>query len=316
MKALLERKTKGGVTVARGALLLLFCCVFALLFAPLNPGEKGRCIPREALDDGSYAYAPGDRWPSGLLLPALYIAFDSPTDCVLPRVKAGEPAAALATGNASGEVYGEARRSAPGVEDLLIPGDILLGRCRLSPVPSLNPLENWTHVALYAGEGELLVAPNPRQRVMRTTLSSWMYPRMTWVTYLRVTSADDGIRNEAVEFALEEIGQPYDINWLSKQPRGDSWYCSEFIWAAYLEASDGLIDLEHDPDALGISPNEIYMDEETEVIGGHYESKPDTMLSMMMKVFVLCLLVSGAQILLGPPAFPASRRRESRRRSR
>jgi hypothetical protein len=182
--------------------------------------------------------------------------------------------------------------------DGLIPGDILLGRCRLSPVPDWNPMDNWTHVALYIGDDRLMVSSNPLQDTMMTTLRSWMYPKMTWVTYVRVATADDEVRNKAVEWAKERRGDPYDASWFSKNADEYSWYCSELIWAAYLHASDGRINIEHEPDSGGISPNEIYVDDDTVVIGGHYEQKPDTILSLLAKMVVLIIIAGGVGMLL------------------
>ncbi len=193
------------------------------------------------------------------------------------------------------------------IEDILIPGDILLGRCKLSLVPSMNPLEGWTHVALYVGSGKIMVASNPNTGVVRSSLSSWDYPKMTWVSYLRVVSADDEVRRKAVDFAVERRGQPYDANWFSQQVDGESWYCSEFVWAAYMQASGGRIDLAHGPDLFGVSPDDIYRHEDTVVIGGHYERKPDTGLSLLMKIFGLCVLLGGA--IAGPETMEAFRGR-------
>jgi uncharacterized protein YycO len=172
----------------------------------------------------------------------------------------------------------------------------LLGRCELSPVPSLNPAQGWTHACLYIGDGKIMVATQPGVGVIRSSLRSWMYPDMTWVAYLRVTSADREVREKAVEFAVSKKGLPYDANWFSKQPGGESWYCSELVWAAYLQASDGRIDFVRGLDLFGVSPDEIYASDHTTVIGGHYERKPDTILSLLMKVFALCLLAGVAAI--------------------
>ena len=217
--------------------------------------------------------------------------------------------AAAETGS-QGTQDGDMRASAEpeSIEDILIPGDILLGRCKLSLVPSMSPLEGWTHVALYIGSGRIMVASNPNIGVVKSRLSSWDYPKMTWVSYLRVVSADDEVRRKAVEFAVEREGQPYDANWFSQQVDGDSWYCSEFVWAAYLQASEGRIDLAHGPDIFGVSPDDIYRHEDTVVIGGHYERKPDTGLSLLMKVFGLCILLGGAGIA-GPESMAGFRRR-------
>lgn len=198
----------------------------------------------------------------------------------------------------------------------LIPGDILVGRCALSPVPSLNPIDAWTHACLYIGNNLIVVAGNPLSGVIVGPLSSWMYPDMTWVSYLRVVSADDEIRRKAVDFALSKQGQPYDLNWFSSHREGESWYCSELVWAAYFNASDGRINLARSPDVFGVSPDEIYASGHTEVIGGHYEKKPDTISSMLMKICALCVLAGGAGMLLPQSVSPSlvpRRRRQCRR---
>lgn len=185
--------------------------------------------------------------------------------------------------------------------DELVPGDILLGRCRMSFVPSLNPHNGWTHAALYIGHNTLIVASTPRTGVRKESLKSWTYPKMTWVVYLRVSTADEETRMKAVEFAADKKGQPYDLNWLSKQEDGESWYCSELPWAAYLHASGGSIDLTRWPAWFGVSPDDIFMSEDTVVIGGHYEKKPDTVYSLFLKAMALCVLAAGAGILAPHP---------------
>ncbi|NPV59230.1 MAG: hypothetical protein HPY75_06155 [Actinobacteria bacterium] len=185
----------------------------------------------------------------------------------------------------------EQEREAPGSQSILEPGDILLGRCRLSPVPSLDPFQSWTHAAIYVGDETIVVAGNPATGVVERSLESWMYPEMTWVCYMRVKVPDESVREKAVEFAREKLGQPYDINWLSKQADGESWYCSELIWAAYRHASDGGIDLVTWPDFFGVSPDEIYSHEATYEIGGHYEKRPDTIFSLGAKISLICILL-------------------------
>lgn len=204
--------------------------------------------------------------------------------------------------DASGDGGRAVSRDSPdlGLEEL-VPGDILLGRCRMSFVPSLNPHNGWTHAALYIGGNRLIVASTPRTGVRKENLESWTYPKMTWVVYLRVSTADEETRMKAVQFAKEKKGQPYDLNWLGKQEDGDSWYCSELPWAAYLYASGGSIDLSRWPAWFGVSPDDIFMSEDTVVIGGHYEKKPDTVYSLLMKVLTLCLLAAGGGILAPHP---------------
>jgi len=153
----------------------------------------------------------------------------------------------------------------------LIPGDILLGRIPDSLVPGA-----WSHVGIYAGDGRVIEAASENENVGVGTEADWQYPGKTWVTYMRVVNADAATRRRAVAFAQRQVdrGCPYDIRFYSKQANGGSWYCSELVWAAYLHASGGKINLEHTPDRLGVYPWEIERSAEVSYIGGHYEKEP------------------------------------------
>jgi len=192
----------------------------------------------------------------------------------------------------NGKEEGRARR----MEEYLEPGDILLGRCRMSLVPSLDPPRGWTHAALYVGEGEMVVAANPYQGTLRTVVGSWEYPRMTWVVCLRVTTATPEERRLAAKLAEEEVGTSYDLNWFAEQEDGDTWYCSELVWGVYRRATGGRVDLERGTGAFGVSPDDLYLHPGTEVIGGHFERRPDTALSLLAKALTLCALFGVAAV--------------------
>jgi hypothetical protein len=123
----------------------------------------------------------------------------------------------------------------------LIPGDILLGVIDDSLVPG-----KWSHVAIYAGDGDIIEAPAEDGCVEERIVDDWSSPDKTWVAYLRVVTADTGERLGAVEFARSQEAKcaPYDVRLYTKQAYGESWYCSELIWAAYLDGSGGRINLE------------------------------------------------------------------------
>ncbi len=185
------------------------------------------------------------------------------------------------------------------MKERLQPGDIILGRCRLSPVPSLNPARGWTHAALYVGGGELVVAANPMQGTVRTTVGSWCVPRMTWVVCLPVTSATEEERMLAAKLAEEEVGTSYDLNWFAEQEDGETWYCSELPWAVYRRATGGRVDLENGLGWFGISPDDLFLHPDTEVVDGHFERRPDTILSLLLKALTLCALFGVASVLRG-----------------
>jgi hypothetical protein len=113
--------------------------------------------------------------------------------------------------------------------------------------------------------------------VVLSRLEDWSYPKMSWVAALRVTSATPEIRAAAVAFAKEQKGKAYDLALYQKDAAGNSWFCSELVWAAYLNASGGQIDISGQPDLYGVSPTDIYDNEDTEVIAGHYEKNPQGM---------------------------------------
>ncbi len=196
-----------------------------------------------------------------------------------------EEGGGASSGDEGGGLTGE---ESGGMAAYLLPGDILLGRCRMSLVPSLDPARGWTHAAIYVGGGDIMVASNPSQGVVRTSVEAWEYPEMTWVACLRVVSATREERERAAEFAVSKAGRSYDLNWFSEQADGRSWYCSELVWAAYYASTGGRVDLEPGLGLFGVSPDDIYRHDGTEVIGGHYERKPDTLLSLLAKAFMLC----------------------------
>lgn len=88
----------------------------------------------------------------------------------------------------------EQGREVPGDRSILEPGDIPLGRCRLSPVPALDPFQSWTHAAIYTGDDAIVVAGNPATGVVERSLESWMYPEMAWVCCMRVKVPDESVR--------------------------------------------------------------------------------------------------------------------------
>jgi hypothetical protein len=157
------------------------------------------------------------------------------------------------------------------LETALLPGDILFGRIDQSLVPGA-----WSHVAIYAGEGKVIEAASEEENVGTRTEFDWGYPNMTWVTYMRVMTASPEVRAAAVRFAARQLDKqcPYDVRFYSKQANGGSWYCSELVWAAYLNASRSAVDLEHTPDKLGVYPWEIERSDDLAYVGGHYEREP------------------------------------------
>lgn len=97
--------------------------------------------------------------------------------------------------------------------------------------------------------------------------------RYDTVAVLRVNT-NDVVRQNAVYFAYQQLGKPYDWGgWWTKEVYGDSYYCSELVWAAYKAA--GGPDIDANPGWSwkyldGVAPQEIYDDGDTYVI--YYDS--------------------------------------------
>ncbi len=158
-------------------------------------------------------------------------------------------------------------------------GDLLLWRSPKSPV-TLKPGEFWTHAGIYVEKSNKMVEARAKS-VNYYPLSDWSWLKgQTCVRALRVKT-DQPIRDKAVEFANGKIGQSYD-SWSillnEKQEGGEcwlckKWYCSELVWAAYLSASNGQINLDQDERGL-VSPDDIDSDDDVEMIGEHKEAIP------------------------------------------
>ncbi|MBP1913020.1 YiiX/YebB-like N1pC/P60 family cysteine hydrolase [Thermococcus stetteri] len=156
------------------------------------------------------------------------------------------------------------------------PGDIVIGH---NPISDLIIPGYWTHtgmIAYYdynAGDWVVVEAWDDPSAVRLVYLSDFL-KRYDTVAVLRVNT-NDYIRQAAVNFALQQLGKPYDWGWYTKQVYGDSYYCSELVWASYMAASGGTVDLDANPGftwryLYGVAPQEIYDDDDTYVI--YYDS--------------------------------------------
>ena len=72
--------------------------------------------------------------------------------------------------------------------------------------------------------------------------------------------------DSAVAFAESKLGLDYDFVFLQKNMTGDRWYCSELVWASYMQTE---VDL--DPNAFGVTPDEIAVCPRVEFIGEYIE---------------------------------------------
>ncbi|WP_248841822.1 YiiX/YebB-like N1pC/P60 family cysteine hydrolase [Thermococcus thioreducens] len=125
----------------------------------------------------------------------------------------------------------------------IVPGDIVIGH---NPLSSIVIPGYWTHTGIiayydyYANDWVVVEAWDDPSAVRLVYLSDFLR-RYDTVAVLRVATTDY-VRQNAVSFALQQLGKPYDWGWWTKQVYGDSYYCSELVWASYIAAGGPDID--------------------------------------------------------------------------
>jgi uncharacterized protein YycO len=156
------------------------------------------------------------------------------------------------------------------------PGDIVIGHGKKTDwiIPGY-----WTHTGMVAyydpSVGDWIVVESmgwPEGSGVRLVTLSEFLSRYDTVAILRVDTSDS-IREAAVSFALSRLNYPYDYEWWTKQVYGDSYYCSELVWASYKAV--GGPDIDANPGfswryLWGVAPQEIYDDSDTYVV--YYDS--------------------------------------------
>ncbi len=156
------------------------------------------------------------------------------------------------------------------------PGDIVIGHGK--KLDWLIP-GYWTHTGMVAyydpSVGDWIVVESMGglggSGVQLVTLSEFL-SRYDTVAILRVATSD-AVRQAAVGFALARLGYPYDYGWWTKQVYGDSYYCSELVWASYKAV--GGPDIDENPGfswryLWGVAPQEVYDDSDTYLV--YYDS--------------------------------------------
>ena len=138
----------------------------------------------------------------------------------------------------------------------------------------------WVHVAIIAWYNNtiddwMVIEAKIGKGVILTPLKEFL-SRYDVVALQRVNTTDD-IREKAVQFAYQQLGKPYNYNYLAKpKVYDDKYYCSQLVWAAYLVASNYTINLDENdggfdwPYLYSVAPQEIYDDPMTYTI--YYDS--------------------------------------------
>jgi uncharacterized protein YycO len=92
----------------------------------------------------------------------------------------------------------------------------------------------WDHCGIYIGHNEFIHASGYLQCIAKQNIS--LFEQLDCeIVYGKVKTSNDTQRINAINFAEGQIGKPYNTRH-SKHSRFDSesWYCSELVWAAYL----------------------------------------------------------------------------------
>ena len=127
---------------------------------------------------------------------------------------------------------------------------------------------HFSHVAMYIGNGKMIEAWKDGVRIISVT----EVLKANDAAIVRV-STSDSIRQAAVNWAKTKVGYPYDYIWLTyvggKQVYGNSYYCSELVWAAYKAV--GGPDIDQNPGwswtyGNNVAPQEIVDDGDTYMV--------------------------------------------------
>ena len=180
------------------------------------------------------------------------------------------------------------------------PGDILLARSDgvLGNVLTLMG-DFWIHCGIYVGDGEVVEALS--DGVAEDSITNWDYPNKTCVEVRRVSGVDATEIDKIVNFCLSQLGKPYNLDFVSESydPNAISWYCSELVWAAYMQVG---INIDSTPDSLVVSPQDINNYEGASLIGSHMEDSPsDTVLTASLPLCLLLFVFSPVDIVVTDP---------------
>lgn len=163
-------------------------------------------------------------------------------------------------------------------------GDLLLCRDFVSLVPDFWSF--WSHIGIYNKASNTVIEARPIEGgVWHYPLSDWFFSNKTYARVLRINTSQ-AVKDAAADFASAQADSwsPYDLFsiliplpllGMKNQDNSDGlgWYCSELIWAAYLQGSNGSVNL--DMDAFAVSPEEIADSSWIEkVVGEHMETEP------------------------------------------
>lgn len=199
-------------------------------------------------------------------------------------------------------------------------------------LPFVDPVKTG-HIGIYAGDIVYGGIIWPNQVIEATIIGGgvymigvevWDYPA-TKEAWILKPKASPELKRKAVDFAMKQLGKRYTkLNFFSANPSPDNerWYCSELVWAAYLQEGKGIDLYSNDvwetnsPFNAAVSPQDIFFDNDIrrgEYHGFYYPVPEDA-----YRVFNTCSgkryfslgdalndenFISGDIILIGPGGY-------------
>lgn len=125
--------------------------------------------------------------------------------------------------------------------NLLQVGDIIAVKGVIKLAGFAEWYMGYSHVAIYIGNGEMVEAFSDGVRIAPSS----MIHNADCAELIRVSTTTSK-KQAAVNFMLQQVGKPYDYQWLTwiggKEVYGSSYYCSELAWAGYQVAGGPDID--------------------------------------------------------------------------
>lgn len=122
----------------------------------------------------------------------------------------------------------------------------------------------WSHIGLVIDNinNSVHVIESTTHGIATLTLSEFIGDGR--VSVAKPKNIEPKNRELIIKFAKSKIGLPYNFKLLDKQIEGDSYYCSELIWASYQQAG---IDIDKNPEfflryANAVAPQEIFGDDD------------------------------------------------------
>jgi uncharacterized protein YycO len=138
--------------------------------------------------------------------------------------------------NSSGAINNQIDKKNESISKYVVPPSIQVGDIVFMEIDNYYcKIPGWDHCGIYVGNNEFIHASGYLNCVVKQNISFFEQFDDVEIVYGKVITSNEEQRINAINFAEGQIGKPYNAR-ESKNPSFDSqaWYCSELVWAAYL----------------------------------------------------------------------------------